>query len=66
MGAHAEFIGRGGSGFAHVHTTGTVPMASVKVASPDAIMAMHEMPAGKVVSFPYGLPAPERYRCLCS
>ena len=62
MGGHAEFIKEDGSVFAHVHPTGSVPMASVAVASPAAMMAMHEMKVGPVVSFPYGLPTPGKYR----
>ncbi len=56
MGGHAEFIKEDGSVFAHVHPTGSVPMASVNVASPAAMMAMHETKPGPVVSFPYGIP----------
>ncbi len=62
MGGHAEFVSLDGSVFAHVHPTGTVPMASVTVASPSAMMGMHQMQIGKTVSFPFGLPAPGRYR----
>jgi hypothetical protein len=62
MGGHAEFIKEDGSVFAHVHPTGSVPMASVNVASPAAMMAMHETKPGPVVSFPYGIPTPGRYR----
>lgn len=62
MGGHAEFIREDGSVFAHVHPTGSVPMASVAVASPMAMMAMHETKPGPVVSFPYGVPTPGRYR----
>jgi hypothetical protein len=62
MGGHAEFISLDGSVFAHVHPTGTVPMASVAVASLQGMMAMHQTEIGKVVSFPYGLPAPGRYK----
>lgn len=62
MGGHAEFISLDGSVFAHVHPTGTVPMASMMVASPAGMMAMHQREIGKVVSFPYGLPAPGRYK----
>jgi hypothetical protein len=51
-----------GSVFAHVHPTGSVPMASVAVASPAAMMAMHETKPGPVVSFPYGVPTPGKYR----
>ena len=62
MGGHAEFVKLDGSVFAHVHPTGTVPMAAVTVASPAAMMAMHQMEVGKAVSFPYGLPEPGRYK----
>jgi hypothetical protein len=62
MGGHAEFIKDDGSVFAHVHPTGSVPMASVNVASPAAMMAMHEMKPGPVVSFPYGIPTAGKYR----
>lgn len=62
MGGHAEFIKEDGSVFAHVHPTGSVPMASVAVASPAAMMAMHETNPGPIVSFPYGVPTPGTYR----
>jgi hypothetical protein len=62
MGGHAEFIKEDGSVFAHVHPTGSVPMAAVNVASPAAMMAMHETKPGPVVSFPYGIPTPGKYR----
>jgi hypothetical protein len=62
MGGHAEFIKTDGSVFAHVHPTGSVSMASVGVASPAAMMAMHETKPGPVVSFPYGVPTPGAYR----
>jgi hypothetical protein len=62
MGGHAEFIKEDGSVFAHVHPTGSVPMAAVNVASPAAMMAMHDTKPGPVVSFPYGIPTPGKYR----
>ncbi len=62
MGGHAEFIKEDGSVFAHVHPTGSVPMASEAVASPAAMMAMLETKPGPVVSFPYGVPTPGTYR----
>ncbi len=62
MGGHAEFIKDDGTVFAHVHPTGSVPMASVAVASPAAMMAMHETKPGPIVSFPYGVPTPGTYR----
>ncbi len=62
MGGHAEFIKTDGSVFAHVHPTGSVPMASVEVASPEAMMQMHGMKPGPTVSFPYGVPTAGHYR----
>ncbi len=62
MGGHAEFIKEDGSVFAHVHPTGSVSMASEEVASPAAMVAMHETKPGPVVSFPYGVPTPGKYR----
>jgi hypothetical protein len=67
MGGHAEFIKEDGSVFAHVHPTGPVPMAALAVASPAvaspaAMMAMHETKPGPIVSFPYGVPTPGTYR----
>lgn len=62
MGGHAEFVKEDGSVFAHVHPTGSVSMASVAVASPEAMVAMHQAEVGPVVSFPYGVPTPGRYR----
>jgi hypothetical protein len=62
MGGHAEFVKRDGSVFAHVHPTGSASMASVAVASPAAMGAMHQTEIGHSVSFPYGVPAPGAYR----
>jgi hypothetical protein len=62
MAGHAEFVKLDGAVFAHVHPTGTVPMAAAAIASPEAMMAMHSMPIGKTAEFPYGLPEPGRYR----
>lgn len=62
MGGHAEFVGADGTVFAHVHPTGSVSMASVKVASNEEMLRMHESVVGNEVSFPYGLPKVGRYR----
>jgi hypothetical protein len=62
MGGHAEFVKRDGSVFAHVHPTGSASMASVAVASPAAMVAMHQTEIGQSVSFPYGVPTPGAYR----
>ena len=61
MGGHAEFLKTDGSVFAHIHPSGSVAMASMAVASREAMMAMHTEP-GHMVSFPFGLPSPGRYR----
>jgi len=62
MGGHAEFIKKDGSVFAHIHPSGSVSMASVAVASPAEMMAMHQSNIGSAVSFPYGVPTPGNYR----
>jgi len=62
MGGHAEVIKSDGSVFAHIHPTGTVSMASMAIASPMAMMGMHENSPGPVVSFPYGMPSSGDYR----
>ncbi len=62
MGGHAEFVKTDGSVFAHVHPTGSVPMAAEEVASKEAMLRMHEQQIGPAVSFPYGVPRPGRYR----
>ena len=62
MGGHAEFVKTDGSVFAHVHPTGSVPMAAVAIASNAAMLRMHESKIGTEVSFPYGVPTPGQYR----
>lgn len=62
MGGHAEFVKQDGSVFAHIHPSGSVSMASVAIASPSEMMAMHQTDIGSTVSFPYGVPTPGRYR----
>jgi hypothetical protein len=67
MQGHAAFVRTDLSVFAHVHPTGSVPMAALALTQPgDAAMSMHsmhmahELPAE--VAFPYGLPQPGNYR----
>ncbi len=62
MGGHAEFVKLDGSVFAHVHPSGSVSMASEAVASPEAMMGMHQANIGSAVSFPYGVPTAGKYR----
>ncbi len=62
MGGHAEFVREDGAVFAHIHPSGSVAMASVEVASPAEMMAMHQSRIGPAVSFPYGVPTAGQYR----
>ena len=68
MMGHAAFVGRDGSTFAHVHPTGSVPMAAMMAldgtpADADAMAKLHATPAGATdVSFPYGFPQAGDYR----
>jgi hypothetical protein len=65
MQGHAAFVCSDRSVFAHVHPTGSVPMAALSLISPAALpMAHMAMNAGvsAVVSFPYGFPKPGNYR----
>lgn len=64
MPGHAAFVSRDRSVFAHVHPTGSVPMAAMAIAQRDP-HAGHTMPQGAlpaVVSFPYGFPRTGDYR----
>lgn len=64
MQGHAAFVREDRTVFAHVHPTGSVPMAALQIAQkqPDSHAGhhMHSLPAE--VSFPYGFPQPGRYR----
>ncbi len=69
MAAHAEIICDDLSVFAHIHPTGSVPMASMMMASADtsgaSSMADMKMPNEKVspeLSIPYGFPKRGLYR----
>ncbi len=75
MPGHAAFIKTDGSTFAHVHTNGSVPMASYMMAQSQlqpaqintAEMSMPGMDMGgsaipNEVTFPYGFPSLGRYR----
>ena len=49
--------------FAHVHPSGSAPMAAMNIAMPQAAShAGHEMAPPSTVTFPYGFPQPGRYR----
>jgi hypothetical protein len=57
---HAVFLARDLSVFAHIHPTGSIPMAAIQVVDPQA---HHHAEAGpSEVSFPYQLPKPGEYR----
>jgi hypothetical protein len=69
MAAHAEIIRDDLSVFAHIHPSGSVPMASVMMASANTMgsapMDEMKMPTEKVspeLSMPYGFPKPGLYR----
>ena len=73
MAGHAAFVSTDASVFAHVHPSGSVPMAALSLAqgSPQGSTgpvnphAKHMMMAGGLpaeVSFPYGFPKPGTYR----
>lgn len=73
MPAHAAIVRSDGSVFAHVHPTGSVPMASFELAQASlpgnlnaaAAMRMPQMAADKIgaeISIPYGFPKPGLYR----
>jgi hypothetical protein len=68
MQGHAAFVAPDGTVFAHVHPSGSVPMASLTVAAgnsnPHAEHMMTPATSGPPaeVSFPYGFPKAGRYR----
>lgn len=63
MPGHAAFVKHDRTVFAHVHPTGSVPMAALQLTQPDP-HAGHNMSGAlpDVVSFPYGFPQPGDYR----
>lgn len=66
MQGHAAFVAPDGSVFAHVHPSGSVPMASLTVAAgasnPHAEHMMMQGGPPAEVSFPYGFPRAGAYR----
>jgi hypothetical protein len=66
MQGHAAFVKTDRTVFAHVHPSGSTPMAALSLASTGSASphAGHEMGKGlpAEVSFPYGLPQPGDYR----
>jgi hypothetical protein len=61
---HAAFVRSDRSVFAHVHPSGSVPMAALALTQPENPHAGMTMAAGlpAEVSFPYGFPKPGDYR----
>lgn len=63
MPGHAVFIKRDRSVFAHVHPSGSAPMAAIDLAMPGHdVHAQHQAVTPSTVTFPYGFPEPGQYR----
>lgn len=63
MPGHAVFVRRDRSVFAHVHPSGSAPMAAMEIAMPSsASHAQHAAAMPSTVTFPYGFPEPGDYR----
>ncbi|MBZ5602661.1 MAG: hypothetical protein LAO79_10180 [Acidobacteriia bacterium] len=62
---HAAFVKNDGSVFAHVHPSGSVPMAALALANPSQAEHMHMQPGlPPEADFPYGFPSPGNYRVI--
>jgi hypothetical protein len=59
MAAHAAFVSRDGSVFAHVHPYGSVAMPALMLAGTPHAMSG---PVPEVITFPYGVPKAGSYR----
>ncbi len=66
MVGHAAFVKNDGTVFAHVHPSGSVPMAALMLANPSdhSMMNMDSIAIPPVVAFPYGFPSPGDYHII--
>lgn len=63
MPGHAVFVRRDRQVFAHVHPSGSAPMAAIELAMPSTMSTMqHTTAPPSTVTFPYGFPEPGDYR----
>lgn len=65
MQGHAAFVRRDGKVFAHVHPSGSVPMAALSLTSEAAADPhAHHRGVPPILAFPYGFPQPGDYRII--
>jgi hypothetical protein len=67
MSGHAAFLKNDGTAFAHVHPSGSVPMAALALANPapGEDHSLHHMSGlPPEADFPYGFPTPGDYRVI--
>ena len=62
MPGHAAVVKKDRSVFAHLHPTGTVPMAALQLTAGEHAGHYREPKLPTTVAFPYGFPAPGEYR----
>jgi hypothetical protein len=63
MPGHAVFVRRDLKVFAHVHPSGSAPMAAIEMTMPGNMShAPHMTSSPSTVTFPYGFPEPGQYR----
>lgn len=63
MPGHAVFVRRDRQVFAHVHPSGSAPMAALNLAMPGGNPhAQHAAATPSTITFPYGFPEPGQYR----